>query len=150
MDGLHSRQDVLFITIKLLDFVHRPDFYKQKTQRFGNWICFRLQAKGRGHLFYRKTKACLSTGDARTKEGQPSPSPSPSQFTTDSPSVSMSWCRAPSGAHDQIVIDCLTVAVLSCTCALSYERSGLSFVSHSPKSSSISTWTIYIFHVSHV
>jgi hypothetical protein len=22
------------ITIKLLDFVHRPDFYKQKTQRF--------------------------------------------------------------------------------------------------------------------
>jgi hypothetical protein len=22
-----------FITIKLLDFVHRPDFYKQKTQR---------------------------------------------------------------------------------------------------------------------
>jgi hypothetical protein len=34
----------LVITIKLLDFVHRPDFYKQKTQRFGNWICFRLQA----------------------------------------------------------------------------------------------------------
>jgi hypothetical protein len=33
------------ITTKLLDFVHRPDFYKQKTQRFGNWICFRLQAK---------------------------------------------------------------------------------------------------------
>jgi endonuclease III-like uncharacterized protein len=28
-------------TTKLLDFVHRPDFYKQKTQRFGNWICFR-------------------------------------------------------------------------------------------------------------
>jgi hypothetical protein len=23
------------ITIKLLDFVHRPDFYKQTTQRFG-------------------------------------------------------------------------------------------------------------------
>jgi hypothetical protein len=35
-----------FITIKLLDFVYRPDFYKQKTQRFGNWICFRLQANG--------------------------------------------------------------------------------------------------------
>jgi hypothetical protein len=34
------------ITIKLLDFVHRPDFYKQKTQRFGNWICVRLQAGG--------------------------------------------------------------------------------------------------------
>jgi hypothetical protein len=25
-----------------------PDFYKQKTQRFGNWICFRLQARGGG------------------------------------------------------------------------------------------------------
>jgi hypothetical protein len=45
------------ITIKLLDFVHRPDFYKQKTQRFGNWICFRLQARGEGYLFYRKTKS---------------------------------------------------------------------------------------------
>jgi hypothetical protein len=49
-------------------------------------------------------------------------SQSQSQFTTDSPSVSMSWCRAPSGAHDQIVSDCLTVAVLSRSCALSYER----------------------------
>jgi hypothetical protein len=37
---------MLLITIKLLDFVHRPDFYKQKTQRFGNWICFRLQERG--------------------------------------------------------------------------------------------------------
>jgi hypothetical protein len=37
---------VKVITIKLLDFVHRPDFYTQKTQRFGNWICFRLQARG--------------------------------------------------------------------------------------------------------
>jgi hypothetical protein len=35
----------MLITTKLLDFVHRPDFYKQKTQRFGNWICFRLQAQ---------------------------------------------------------------------------------------------------------
>jgi hypothetical protein len=47
------------ITTKLLDFVHRPDFYKQKTQRFGNWICFRLQARGGGHLIYRKTKSFL-------------------------------------------------------------------------------------------
>jgi hypothetical protein len=39
----------------------------------------------------------------------------------------MSWCRAPLGAHDQIVVKCLTVAVLSCSCALSDERSGLSF-----------------------
>jgi hypothetical protein len=48
---------VTFITTKLLDFVHRPDFYKQKTQRFGNWICFRLQAGGGRHLLYRKTKS---------------------------------------------------------------------------------------------
>jgi hypothetical protein len=52
----------------------------------------------------------------------------PSQFTTDGPSVSTSWCRVLSGAHDQIVVNCLTVAVLSCSCALSDERSGLSFV----------------------
>jgi hypothetical protein len=56
---------VTFITIKLLDFVHRPDFYKQKTQHFGNWICFRLQAWRGGHLLYRKTKVCLSTGEQK-------------------------------------------------------------------------------------
>jgi hypothetical protein len=59
---------MLFITIKLLDFVHRPDFYKQKTQRFGKWICFRLQARGEGTYSTEKPKACLSTGDARTEE----------------------------------------------------------------------------------
>jgi hypothetical protein len=47
---------LLLINIKLLDFVHRPDFYKQKTQRFGNWISFRLQARGGGHILYRKNK----------------------------------------------------------------------------------------------
>jgi hypothetical protein len=31
-----------------------------------------------------------------------------------------------------IVVNCLTVAIMSCLCALSDERSGLSFVSHSP------------------
>jgi hypothetical protein len=59
--------DWKIITIKLLDFVHRPDFYKQKTQRFGNWICFRLQARGGGYLLYRKTKACLSTGEQKNR-----------------------------------------------------------------------------------
>jgi hypothetical protein len=29
---------VSLITIKLLDFVHRPDFYKQKTQRFASFV----------------------------------------------------------------------------------------------------------------
>jgi hypothetical protein len=40
--------NITVITIKLLDFVHRPDVYKQTTQRFGNWICFHLQARGGG------------------------------------------------------------------------------------------------------
>ena len=31
-------------------------------------------------------------------------SPSPSHIATDGQSVSKSWCRAPSGAHDQIFI----------------------------------------------
>jgi hypothetical protein len=55
----------------------------------------------------------------------------PSHFTTDGQSVSMSWCRAPSGAYDQMSVNCLTVTVLSNSGALSDERSGLSFVSHS-------------------
>jgi hypothetical protein len=61
-------------------------------------------------------------------------SQSQNSFATDGRSVSTSWCRAPSGVHDQMVVNCLTVAVLSCSCALSDERSGLSPVSHSPMS----------------
>jgi hypothetical protein len=30
--------------------------------------------------------------------------PSPSHFTTDGQSVRLSWCRAPSGDHDQILV----------------------------------------------
>jgi hypothetical protein len=64
----------------------------------------------------------------------------------------VSWYRAPSGAHDQIVVNCLTFAVLSCSCALSDERSGLYFVSHNPKTSSICTWifTFYMLHMSNM
>jgi hypothetical protein len=43
-----------------------------------------------------------------TRDSQPCPSPSPSHIATDgqsvSQSVSKSWCRAPSGAHDQMFI----------------------------------------------
>jgi hypothetical protein len=67
---------------------------------------------------------------------------SQSRFTTDGLSVSMCWCRAPSGAHDQIFVNCLTGTVLSYSGALSDERSDLSFVSHSLKSLTICT---YIF-----
>jgi hypothetical protein len=56
LSQIKQKTQSLFITIKLLDFVHRTDFYKQKTQRFGNWIHFRLQARG-GHLLYRNTKS---------------------------------------------------------------------------------------------
>jgi hypothetical protein len=42
----------------------------QKTQRFGNWICFWRWGRG-GTYSTEKPKACLSMGDARTKEGQP-------------------------------------------------------------------------------
>jgi hypothetical protein len=53
-------------------------------------------------------------------------SQSQSHITTDGQSVSKSWYRAPSGAHDQIFI-CLTVMFLFPWGALSDERTGLSF-----------------------
>jgi hypothetical protein len=55
-------------------------------------------------------------------------SPSPSHFTTDGQSVRLSWCRAPSGAHDQILVTAWQF--LSCLGegALFDERVGLSFV----------------------
>jgi hypothetical protein len=60
-----------------------------------------------------------------------------SHFATDARSVGMSSCRAPSGAHDQMFVNCFTVTVLSYSGALSDERSDPSFVSHSLKSLSI-------------
>jgi hypothetical protein len=56
-------------------------------------------------------------------------SPSPSHIATDGQSVSLSLCRAPSGAHDRTFV---TVwQLLSCPWegVLSDERTGLSFVS---------------------
>jgi hypothetical protein len=52
---------------------------------------------------------------------------SQSHIATDGQSVSKSWCRAPSGAHDQIFIS-LTVTVLFLWGALSDLRTCLSFV----------------------
>jgi hypothetical protein len=72
-------------------------------------------------------------------------------FATDGRSVSMSWCRAPSGAHDPIFLNCLTATVLSCSGALSDEMSGLFLVSHSLKCLSICTYIFFnILHVLHV
>jgi hypothetical protein len=66
-------------------------------------------------------------------------------------SVCLSWCRASSGAHDQILI---TVwQLLSCPWegALSDERTGLSFASQSAVLGQLSVkYNFYILHVSHV
>jgi hypothetical protein len=69
-----------------------------------------------------------------TSTNCPSPSPSPSHIATDNQSVSKSWCRAPSGAHDQIFFSFLYMkfSVLFNWGALSDERSGLLFLCHSP------------------
>jgi hypothetical protein len=48
------------------------------------------------------------------------------QLTVGQP-VGLSWCRAPSGAHDQMLIYFLKVTVSSIWGAFSDERSGLSF-----------------------
>jgi hypothetical protein len=58
-----------------------------------------------------------------------SQSQSQSHITTDGQSTSKSWCRAPSGAPDQIFITySLTVTVLFLWGAISDERMGLSFL----------------------
>jgi hypothetical protein len=54
---------------------------------------------------------------------------SQSHIATNGQSVSKSWCRAPSGTHDQIFSYYnLTVTVLFLWGALPDERAGLSFV----------------------
>jgi hypothetical protein len=63
-----------------------------------------------------------------------------------SQSVGVSWCRAPSGAHDQIFIYLffVKVAVLSIWGALSDERSGLSLISQSLEVGHLSVFIIII------
>jgi hypothetical protein len=60
-------------------------------------------------------------------------------ITTDDQSVSLSWCRAPSGAHDQILV-LITIWLLlflfRCRAPPLTERSGLSFV--------LVTWTALV------
>jgi hypothetical protein len=47
-----------------------------------------------------------------------------SHVTTDGRSVSRSWCRAPSGTPDEVLLSVKTLAVLSLWDALSNERAG--------------------------
>jgi hypothetical protein len=62
---------VTLIIIKILDFVQRPDFYKPENTTFRKLDLFPSSGVGGGTYSTEKPKACLSTGDARTKEGQP-------------------------------------------------------------------------------
>jgi hypothetical protein len=69
---------------------------------------------------------------------------------TVSQSVSLSWCQAPSGAHDQILV---TVwQLLSCPWegALSDDRTGVVCQSVSSIRPIVSMYNFYILHVSHV
>jgi hypothetical protein len=77
-------------------------------------------------------------------------SQSQSHISTDGQSVCLSWCRAPSGAHYQILV---TVwQLLSCPWegALSDERTGLSFVSQSAVLGLLSVCIISTFYMCHM
>jgi hypothetical protein len=60
-----------FITTKLLDFVHHPDFHKPEIVSETGSVSVLRRGGGGAPTLQKKQKACLSTGDARTKEGQP-------------------------------------------------------------------------------
>jgi hypothetical protein len=61
---LHS----LLLSFWTLSIVRISTNRKHNVSETGSVSVFRREGE---HLLYRKTKACLSTGDARTKEGQP-------------------------------------------------------------------------------
>jgi hypothetical protein len=79
-----------------------------------------------------------------------SQSQSQSHIATDGQSVCLSWCRAPSGAHDQILIT--GWQLLSCPWegAVSDERTGMSFVSQSAILGQSSVCTIFTFYMCHM
>jgi hypothetical protein len=79
--------------------------------------------------FELATPAAISHVDIRESISSQASSQSQSHIATDGHSVSKSWCRAPSGTHDQI-FSCyyLKVTVLFLWCALPDERTDLSFV----------------------
>jgi hypothetical protein len=83
------------------------------------------------YIAYYGSQGCrgsLRTAFTRASQSQ-SQSQSQSHIATDCQSISKSWCRAPSGAHDHICIYySLTVTVLFFWGALFDERTGLSFI----------------------
>jgi hypothetical protein len=78
------------------------------------------------------------------------PSQSQSHIATDGQSVCLSWCRAPSGAHDQILVTVWQLLSCSWEGALSDERMGLSFVSQSAVLGPLSVCTIFTFYMCHM
>jgi hypothetical protein len=96
------------------------------------------------------SSSCYNSSLVTWTDWTQSVSQSESESNCDWRSVSLSWCRAPSGAHDQILI---TVwQLLSCPWkgVLSNERTGLSFVSQSAILGQLSVCTIFTFYMSHV
>jgi hypothetical protein len=71
-------------------------------------------------------------------------------IATDGQSVSLSWCRAPSGAHDQILITVWQLRSCPWEGALSDERTSLSFVSQSTVLGQLSVSTIFTFYMCHM
>jgi hypothetical protein len=77
-------------------------------------------------------------------------SQSQSHIATDGQSVCLSWCRAPSGAHDQILVTVLQLLSSPWEGALSDERTGLSFVSQAAVLGPWSVCTIFTFYMCHM
>jgi hypothetical protein len=80
-------------------------------------------------LIYESLTSCLRMNHESRMTTHKWMRQSQSHIATDGQAVSKSWCRAPSGAHDQIyVYYYLTITVLLLWGALADERTGLSFV----------------------
>jgi hypothetical protein len=121
--------------------IHTYEFYTRKSTARGSSVGIATR------LWARWSRNWYSIPGRNTRFFS-SQSQSQSHIATDDQSISKSWCRSPSGAHDQILI---TVwQLLSCPWegALSDERTGLS--SASSIRSVVSMYNFYILHVSHV
>jgi hypothetical protein len=59
---------VLFITTKLLDFVHRLDCHKPENHRFGNRICYRPPAGGGAPTLQKNQKLAFPQGMPEQKK----------------------------------------------------------------------------------
>jgi hypothetical protein len=90
-------------------FVRHPVYTMVGMEKFG------LHKKLKLASFCLETEADATTHfrERCSQHSRKPQSQSQSYITTDGQSVCVSWCRAQSGAHDQIFVHCLTVTVLS-------------------------------------